>query len=66
MNGLYQLARWLQMLRYAPEKWRVVNTSVATVLSWYRMLRDFTMPKSMRAEVKVHVTEDTCHISILR
>ena len=49
VNSLYQLARWLQMLSHAPDRWRVVDTTIAAVLSWYRLLYDFTIPKSMRA-----------------
>ena len=48
VNSLFQLARWLHMLSHAPERWRVVNTTVAAVLCWYRLLYDYTIPKSMR------------------
>ena len=37
------------MLSHAPDRWRVVNTTVSATLSWYRLLYDYTIPKSMRA-----------------
>eukprot|EP00959_Pyramimonas_sp_CCMP1952_P404971 8487648-Pyramimonas_sp.AAC.1 len=50
MNGVLHLARWLCMLARAPTRWRVVDSSQSAVVSWYRLLYDYTIPKSMRAK----------------
>ena len=50
INGLYHLARWLHMIAKAPDRWRVVDTSKAAVVGWYRLLYDYTIPKPLRAK----------------
>eukprot|EP00959_Pyramimonas_sp_CCMP1952_P052194 1090667-Pyramimonas_sp.AAC.1 len=50
VNGVLHLARWLCMLARAPTRWRGVGSSQSAVVSWYRLLYDYTIPKSMRAK----------------
>eukprot|EP00959_Pyramimonas_sp_CCMP1952_P008700 182061-Pyramimonas_sp.AAC.1 len=43
------MARWLAMVSRAPTRWRAINAPAKAVVPWYRLLHDYTIPKSMRS-----------------
>ena len=40
------------MLSHAPGRWRAVNASVGAMISRRRLLYDYAIPKTMRANVE--------------
>ena len=46
-EGPAMMARWLGILGRALQRWRIVKRPLQQILGWYRLLLDFTLPKSL-------------------
>ena len=47
MAPFYLMVRWIYLLSRVPHRWRILHVPKSQVVSWYRMLLDFTIPKKL-------------------
>ena len=46
-NSLLSTVRWLTQFSAAKDRWKFVTTPMDQVVSWYRLLFDYTIPKNL-------------------
>ena len=66
---IYMLGRWLGILSQAPDRWCIAHVSKQTIVEWYRLMYDLTVPKSLRARGEGAISENEvpyCYPTIKR